>query len=169
VRADGTDADIGEHGEVRVGGSMLFKGYVDAALNADAFDDRGRYRTGDLGAMRPDGHLNITGRLKDVIIRKGENVSAKEVEDVLYTHPKVGDVAVIGVPDRARGERVCAVVEPAPGADPLTFDEMVGWCRDAGLMTQKIPEQLVVQTLPRNPTLKVLKYKLRAALTGTSI
>jgi acyl-CoA synthetase (AMP-forming)/AMP-acid ligase II len=166
VRPDGTDAAVGEEGEVRVWGTMLFKGYSDRSLDAEAFDEKGRYRTGDLGSLRADGFLNITGRLKDIIIRKGENISARDVEDALYAHPKVGDVVVIGLPDRERGERVCAVVEPAPGAAPLTFDEMVQWCLDAGLMRQKVPEQLVVQAdLPRNMSLnKVLKYKLRESL-----
>jgi acyl-CoA synthetase (AMP-forming)/AMP-acid ligase II len=80
-----------------------------------AFDEDGWFRTCDLGFLRPDGHLTLTGRLTDVIIRKGENVSAKEVEDLLYQHPKVGAVAVIGLPDTERGELVCAVVEPAAG------------------------------------------------------
>jgi acyl-CoA synthetase (AMP-forming)/AMP-acid ligase II len=165
VRRDGTDADVDEEGEVRVAGTMLFRGYTDPVLNAEAFDEQGRYRTGDLGKLRADGRLVITGRTKDIIIRKGENISAKEIEDVLYAHPAVRDVAVIGLPDRERGERVCAVVETAPGAKDLTFDEMVRWCRDAGVMVQKVPEQLVVQELPRNQTLnKVLKYKLREEL-----
>jgi acyl-CoA synthetase (AMP-forming)/AMP-acid ligase II len=166
VRADGTPADAGEEGEVRVWGTMLYKGYSDPALDTDAFDEEGRYRTGDLGSLRPDGYLNITGRLKDIIIRKGENISARDVEDALYAHPKVGDVVVIGLPDRERGERVCAVVEPAPGAEPITFDEMVAWCEAAGLMRQKIPEQLVIDPhMPRNMSLnKVLKYKLREQL-----
>ena len=118
---------------------------------------------GDLGRLDAGGNVVITGRLKDIIIRKGENISAKEIEDVLYTHPKVGDVAVIGVPDRERGEMVVAVVQSAPGEGELTFDEMVALCRDSGLMTQKIPERLeVVEALPRNETLnKILKYKLR--------
>ena len=108
----------------------------------------------------------LTGRLKDVIIRKGENISAKEVEDLLYPHPKVGDVAVIGLPDRERGERVCAVVERAEGADrrrPRRSTRWSPYLTEAELMTQKIPEQLeVVDALPRNETLrKVLKYKLR--------
>jgi acyl-CoA synthetase (AMP-forming)/AMP-acid ligase II len=105
----------------------------------------------------------LTGRLKDVIIRKGENISAQEIEHVLYAHPKVGDIAVIGLPDRERGERVCAVVERAPGQDDLTFDEMVAALTAAQLMRQKIPEQLeIVDALPRNETLrKILKYKLR--------
>jgi len=99
-----------------------------------------------------------------VIIRKGENISARELEDVLFNHPKVGDVAVVGLPDAERGELVCAVVEtPAEGGEALTFDEMVEACTAAGLMRQKIPERLeVVDKLPRNETLnKVLKYKLR--------
>ena len=165
VKADGTEAAAGEVGEVRLAGPMVFKGYTDQALNADAFDEQGRFRTGDLGVLRTDGHVTLTGRIKDVIIRKGENISAKEIEDVLYTHPSVGDCAVIGLPDRERGERVCAVVETAPGAEPLTFAAMAQWCRQAGLMTQKIPEQLEVRdTLPRNATFKILKYQLRAEL-----
>ena len=167
ARADGTDATPGEEGEVRLAGPMLFRGYTDPALDADAFDSLGRFRTGDLGIVGPDGHVTLTGRLKDVIIRKGENISAKEVEDVLYTHRAVGAVAVVGVPDRDRGERVCAVVEPAPGSAALSFDEMVAHCRDAGLMVQKIPEQLEIrETLPRNATLKILKFRLRDELTG---
>jgi len=155
-------------GEVRVKGPMVCKGYTDAALTAESFDPAGYFRTGDIGHLRPDGHLVLTGRLKDIIIRKGENISAKEVEDLLYGHPKVGDVAVIGLPDRERGERVCAVVETAAGQEPISFDEMVAHLRGAGLMAQKVPEQLeVVEALPRNQTLnKVLKYKLREELAG---
>jgi acyl-CoA synthetase (AMP-forming)/AMP-acid ligase II len=165
LRADGTSADAGEEGEVRLAGPMLFKGYVDPALNEAAFDELGRFRTGDLGVRRADGHVTLTGRTKDVIIRKGENISAKEVEDILYAHPTVGDVAVVGLPDRERGERVCAVVETAPGQPALSFDEMTEWCRKAGLMMQKVPEQLVVMdALPRNATLKILKYQLRDEL-----
>ena len=108
-----------EEGEVRVKGPMVFHGYTDPALNADAFDEEGYFRTGDLGRLRADGHLTLTGRLKDVIVRKGENISAKEIEDLLYTHPKVVEVAVIGLPDPERGERVCAVVQLAEGADGL--------------------------------------------------
>ena len=132
IREDGSFAKPNEVGEVRLEGPMLLKGYRDDALNADAFDDQGRFRTGDIGFLRPDGYITLTGRLKDVIIRKGENISAKEVEDILYTHPKVGDCAVIGLIDRERGERVCAVVETAPGQTPLTFEEMVAWCKEAG-------------------------------------
>ena len=142
---------------------MVCKGYTDLVQNAEAFDEAGWFRTGDIGHMRPDGHLVLTGRLKDIIIRKGENISAKEIEDLLYTHPKVADVAVIGLPDPERGERVCAVVETHSGEEALSFDEMVAHLKGAGLMTQKVPEQLeILDALPRNATLnKVLKYKLR--------
>jgi cyclohexanecarboxylate-CoA ligase len=163
VRMDGTAAAPGEEGEVRVSGPMLFKGYTDPALDAEAFDDRGRFRTGDLGVRRADGHVTLTGRVKDIIIRKGENISAKEVEDVLYTLPQVANAAVIGLPDPERGERVCAVVETADGQADLTFDEMTAACEAAGLMKQKTPEQLEIHDgpLPRNATMKILKYELR--------
>ncbi len=143
---------------------MVFKGYTDPALDADAFDDDGWFRTGDLGHLDADGHVVLTGRLKDVIIRKGENISAKEIEDLLYQHPKVGDVAVIGLPDRERGERVCAVVETADGrraARVRRDGRLPEGAHD--LMVQKIPEQLeVVDALPRNNTLgKILKTDLR--------
>jgi cyclohexanecarboxylate-CoA ligase len=168
VGPDGGTPAAGAAGEVRVRGPMVCKGYDDAALTAAAFDEEGFFRTGDLGYLREDGHLVLTGRLKDVIIRKGENISAREVEELLYAHPQVGEVAVIGLPDPERGERVCAVVEPAPGAAPLELAEMVRFLREAGLMVQKIPEQLeVVEVLPRAETLrKVLKYKLREQLAG---
>ena len=106
VSHDGTEAPAGTVGEVRVSGPMLFAGYTDPALDEDAFDEQGRFRTGDLGVMSPDAHLTLTGRLKDIIIRKGENISAKEIEDVLYAHPTVGAAAVIGLPDAERGELV---------------------------------------------------------------
>jgi acyl-CoA synthetase (AMP-forming)/AMP-acid ligase II len=168
VTLDEKEADAGEDGEIRVRGPMVCKGYTDPVLSDESFDDRGYFRTGDVGHVRPDGHVVLTGRLKDIIIRKGENISAKEIEDLLYQHPKVGDVAVVGLADPERGERVCAVVETAAGNDPITFAEMTAHLRLAGLMAQKIPEQLeVVEALPRNQTLnKVLKYKLREELAA---
>ena len=149
-------------GEIRVRGPMLCHGYTDAALTAEAFDQDGFFCTGDLGHVRADGHVVLTGRKKELIIRKGENLSPREIEDLLATHPSVAAVAVIGLPDAERGERVCAVVETRPGAEPLTFAAMQRHCRAAGLMTQKIPEQLeLMDALPRNATLKILKHELR--------
>ncbi|MFG2553330.1 class I adenylate-forming enzyme family protein [Streptomyces sp. NPDC048581] len=157
-------------GEVRLRGEAVCRGYLDPAQTAVAFDDEGFLRTGDLGYLTDSGHLVLTGRLKDVIIRKGENISAKEIEDLLHRHPAVGDVAVIGLPDPERGERVCAVVEqPAGAAGKPTLEELTAYLRGEGLSTHKLPEQLeVIDALPRNETLrKVLKYKLRERYSGT--
>ncbi len=162
LKQGGGEAGANEEGEVRVKGPQLCRGYLDAALNESAFDEEGYFRTGDLGRLDEEGFLAITGRLKDVIIRKGENISAKEIEDLLYQHPKVADVAVIGLPDAKTGERCCAIVECSDPGAPLLFDEMVGFLKERDLMLQKIPEQLeLIETLPRNPTGKVLKHELR--------
>ncbi|MBM3673938.1 MAG: cyclohexanecarboxylate-CoA ligase [Actinobacteria bacterium] len=162
VTIEGKVVGRGEEGEIRVKGPQLCLGYLDSSLDADAFDEDGYFRTGDLGTVDADGYVTITGRLKDVIIRKGENISAKEVEDLLFTHPKVADAAVIGLPDPRSGERACAVIVPADPADPLALAELFAFLKDAGLMVQKIPEQLeIVDVLPRNPTGKVLKHELR--------
>ncbi len=162
VTSDGRIAAPDEEGEIRVKGPMVFAGYTDPSLNADAFDEAGYFRTGDLGKLRSDGHLTITGRLKDIIVRKGENISATEVENLLYTHPKVAEVAVIGLPDAERGERVCAVVCLAEGAEPLTLDEVRVFCQEAGLMVQKTPEQIeIVQDMPRAGTGKIVKRTLQ--------
>ncbi|MGH0037398.1 MAG: AMP-binding protein [Myxococcota bacterium] len=163
VTPDGREVGPGEEGEFRVRGPQLCLGYLDSALDAASRDERGFFRTGDLGYLDDDGYLVVTGRLKDVIIRKGENISAKEVEDLLFEHPKLADVAVVGLPDPETGERACAVAVCSDAGDPLEFDEMVAYLRDRKLMVQKIPERLeLVASLPRNPTGKVLKHELRA-------
>jgi acyl-CoA synthetase (AMP-forming)/AMP-acid ligase II len=162
VTLEGKEAGIGEEGEIRAKAPQLMKGYLDSSLDADAFDEDGWFKTGDLGRIDADGMVTITGRVKDIIIRNMENISAKEVEDILFRSPDVADVAVIGLPDPRTGERVCAVVVPADAANPISFDAMVAWCRDEGLMTQKLPERLeIVDVLPRNPTGKILKFELR--------
>jgi non-ribosomal peptide synthetase component E (peptide arylation enzyme) len=104
----------------------------------------------------------ITGRLKDVIIRNGENISAREVEDLLYTHPKVNDAAVVGLTDAKTGERVCAVVSCVDEAAPLTFAEMRDFLSGQGLRKQAVPEQLeLVDVVPRNASGKITKNVLR--------
>ncbi|MET9515510.1 AMP-binding protein [Streptomyces sp. NPDC002994] len=160
---DGTPLPTGTDGEVRLRGEAVCRGYLEPAHDAAAFDQDGFLITGDVGHLTATGHLVLTGRLKDIIIRKGENISAKEIEDLLHRHPGVADAAVVGLPDAARGERVCAVVEQPPGAAPLTLEEVTAYLRAQGLSVHKLPEQLeVVDALPRNETLrKVLKYKLR--------
>jgi cyclohexanecarboxylate-CoA ligase len=165
VDRDLNDVPEGAEGELVAKGPSLMRGYVDASLDAAAFTPDGFFRTGDLARFDPHGAVVITGRLKDIIIRKGENVSAKEVEDMLFGHPKVADVAVLGLADADRGEMVCACVVPADPSDPPTLTEIFQYCKDAGLMTQKIPERLeILDAMPRNPSGKVPKHELRARL-----
>jgi acyl-CoA synthetase (AMP-forming)/AMP-acid ligase II len=154
---------VGHEGELRLKGPQCFLGYADATLDADAFDDDGWLRTGDLGLIDVDGNVRVTGRIKDAIIRNAENISALEIENVLATHPAVADVAVIGVPDRSAGERVCAVVVPT-SADGASLESLVQHCHSLGLGRYKHPEHLViVDTLPRNQFGKVIKKDLREA------
>ena len=161
VALDGSRAGPGQEGEIRLKGPQVIRGYLDAALDADAFDEEGYFRSGDLGIVDEQGYVIITGRLKDVIIRHGENISAKEVEDLLYELPAVADVAVIGLPDPKTGERACAVVAVAEGQS-FDFATMGEYLRGRGLRVNAIPEQLeLVDAVPRNPAGKILKHNLR--------
>ncbi len=157
----------GTEGEIRVKGPMVMRGYLDASLDADAFDADGFLRTGDLGVLTAAGNIRITGRVKDIIIRNMENISAKEVEDLLFSHPAIADAAVIGLPDDTTGERVCAVIVPHDPSAPPTLTDILDYTVANGLAKQKTPEQLeVVDVLPRNPTGKVLKFKLQEQFGG---
>src|SRR5262249_30424806 len=141
-------------------------GYLDPALNV-AFTPDGFFRSGDLAVQDADGFVRITGRRKDVILRKGETLSAKGIEDELASHPAVADVAVIGVPDAERGERVCACVVLRPGAAPMDVDGVRRFMESRGVMRQRIPEQVeLLAELPRNATGKVRKDVLRARYGG---
>ncbi len=163
---DGRVCGPGEEGELRVKGPQVCLGYLDSSLDAEAFDEHGWFRTGDLGVIDEGGWVSITGRLKDIIIRKGENISAKEIEDLLFAHPSVADAAVIGLADPTSGERACAVVVLKRGAAPFSLPEMVTYLSDAKLSRHKIPEQLeFADALPRNPSGKVLKRELRNTYT----
>src|SRR4029078_2645629 len=104
IDREGNEVAAGEEGELVVKGPQVMRGYVDSSLDDAAFTADGFLHTGDLGRFDAHGAIVITGRIKDIIIRKGENVSAKEVEDVLYQHPGIADVAVLGIPDADRGE-----------------------------------------------------------------
>ncbi|UKY50893.1 class I adenylate-forming enzyme family protein [Streptomyces inhibens] len=152
-------------GEISLRGPAVCRGYLDEPT---PFDADGFLPTGDLGHLTPTGHLVITGRLKDIIIRKGENISAQEIEELLHRHPDVADAAVIGLPDAERGERVCAVLEQPGNARELTLDAVRTHLLGQGLAPHKIPEQLeVLAALPRGATLrKVLKQELRERFGG---
>jgi cyclohexanecarboxylate-CoA ligase len=163
VDADGRDVPAGTEGELRLRGPQQFTGYLDPSLDSDAHDERGFLRTGDLGVVEPTGHVRITGRIKDVIIRNAENLSALEIEHALVQHASVSDVAVIGLPDPRTGERACAVIVVAPGASAPTLAELGEHCRRLGLANQKIPERVeIVDALPRNLLGKVVKRDLRS-------
>jgi cyclohexanecarboxylate-CoA ligase len=165
VDEQGKPVAPGTEGEIEAYGPQLCVGYLDPALN-DAFTADGFFRSGDLAVQDPEGFIRITGRRKDIIIRKGENLSSKGIEDELAAHPHVADVAVIGVPDPRSGERVCACVVLKPGAS-LSLDLVREFMASRGVMRQKIPEQLeVVEELPRNATGKVRKDLLRARYRG---
>jgi cyclohexanecarboxylate-CoA ligase len=149
-------------GELELFGPQLCVGYLDPKLSREAFTEDGFLRSGDLAVVDADGFVRITGRKKDIIIRKGENLSAKAIEDELYDHPRVADVAVIGVPDPECGERVCACVVLAKDAGSLSLGEVREFMVARGLMKQKIPEQLeIIDALPRTATGKVMKFELR--------
>jgi cyclohexanecarboxylate-CoA ligase len=170
VDAEGHPAPVGVQGEITVAAApQLFLGYL-AGQGRPPTDAAGRFHTGDLGYLDSGGFVTITGRLKDVIIRKGENISAREVEDLLVEHPSVAEAAVVGISDPEVGERCCAVVVPDPrAAEPITLTELVGYLRGRGLMPQKLPERLDLRVaLPRNATGKVVKEQLRQELRGTA-
>ncbi len=166
VTGDGNPAAPGEEGEIQIRGTCLCRGYLDVSQTRAAFTADGYFRTGDLGRLDTRGYLSLTGRLKDIIIRKGENISAREIEELLLLHPAVAEAAVIGLPDASRGERVCAVVVPRGAAPDL--GEFCDFLRGQGLIKQKLPEQLeVVACLPRSEALgKVAKQELRARFAG---
>ncbi|MGH9111292.1 MAG: AMP-binding protein [Acidimicrobiales bacterium] len=150
-------------GEIQARGAELFLGYQDAALDAEAFTEDGWFRTGDLGELDAEGYLTVTGRLKDVIVRSGEKISARELEDLLARHPKVASVAVIARPDERTGERGCAFVVPTEAHDAPTLDELGSFLADVGLSLRKLPEELeLTDALPMTAAGKVDKAALRA-------
>lgn len=167
VDSEGRVLGPGEEGELRARGPQVMVGYVDAALDADAFDAEGYLRTGDLGRLDEDGNVTITGRLKDIIIRKGENISVTVIEEAVSHHPGVADVAVIGIAHPELGETACAVIVPSEGHPAPTLARLTGFLSERGVPARWWPERVaVLDTLPRNPTGKVLKAELRRRYGG---
>lgn len=164
VDEQGLDVPQGDEGEVVSRGRELFSGYRDATLDIEAFLPGGWYRSGDIGRLDAEGYLSITDRKKDVIIRGGENISSREVEDVLEAHPAVAAAAAVADADERYGERVCAFVELRAGAS-LDLGAVRQHFVASGTAKQKTPERLVVvEQLPRTPAGKVKKAELRAEL-----
>ena len=160
----GRDLETGQAGEIASRGPELFVGYRDESLDADAFLPGGWFLTGDIGVLDEQGYLRITDRKKDVIIRGGENIASKAVEDVLARHPAVQESAVVGMPDERYGERVCAFVMLREGAS-LDMSEVARHFESEGVARQKTPERLIeVRDFPRTAVGKVKKFELRERL-----
>ncbi len=163
VGDDGHTAPTGTDGEIRYRGpGRLLEYWNSPDLTAGAIDDEGWWRTGDLGRVDKTGYLRVTGRIKDIIIRGGFNISAREVEEALLAHPAVANVAVIGLPDATVGERACAVIEPS-GAEVPTVDELREYLTgERRLAIWKAPERVeAVTEWPVTATGKVQKFVLR--------
>lgn len=168
--ADGVEIEVvdahrravgrGGEGELRVRGPERMVGYVDGALNDAVIDGEGWLYTGDVGTIGDDGHVRITGRLKDIVNRGGEKFSTKEIEDLVARHPSVAEAAVIALPHPRLGEQVCAVVVPRAGS-LVTRDELAAFLGERRLARQKVPERVeLVERLPRTPAGKVQKFEL---------
>ena len=157
----GTTVPVGEQGELLARGYMVMRGYDgEADATARAIDSEGWLHTGDLAVMRPDGCFRITGRARDMIIRGGENIYPREIEEFLYTHPKVSDVHVVGLPDERMGETVLAWVRLKPGVT-ASEEEIREYCR-ARLAHFKVPQHVrFVEAFPMTLSGKVQKFKIR--------
>ncbi|MFP1631644.1 AMP-binding protein [Zhengella sp. ZM62] len=164
----GNPVPPGREGEIIAKGPSLFRGYTDREATAEAFDAQGYFRTGDLGTVTQDGVLTITGRKKDIIIRGGENLSAKEIEDALHTHPAIREAAVVSMPHPRLGEGVCAYLIPAMADDRPDVEALTAFLLEAGLARQKCPDRIeYVDDVPRTASGKVQKHILRATIRQT--
>jgi fatty-acyl-CoA synthase len=166
----GETVPVGTPGELCTRGYSVMLGYWnDPDRTAEAIDADGWMHTGDLAEMDADGYVSIVGRIKDMVIRGGENVYPREVEEFLYTHPDIEDVQVIGVPDERYGEELMAWVRLRPGAEPLTAEQLRAFCTGQ-LAHFKIPRYVhLVDGFPMTVTGKVRKVEMReeaAAILG---
>jgi acyl-CoA synthetase (AMP-forming)/AMP-acid ligase II len=156
----------GDSGEIAVRGPQMMLGYLNPEHEQGSYTEDGFFLMGDLGRRIDGRYLEITGRKKDIIIRKGENISPLEIENALARHPSVRQVSVVGIPDRERGEMVVAFVLPVEGRS-FGFEDMTGHLASLGLARQKFPERLhVVAELPVNSIGKIQKSELKALAVG---
>ena len=162
----GDPLPVGEVGEEWSRGPNTFLGYLDEPdLTRKDLDQDGWYHSGDLARALPDGSLRIVGRLKDIIVRGGQNISVREVEDYLAAHPAVHAVAVVGMPHPRLGETSCAVVVTKPGCE-LSLAELTAFLAEKGIARFKLPERLEVwPSLPTTPSGKIQKFLIRKALS----
>ena len=160
-QATGETVEVGAQGELCTRGYLVMKGYdEEPEATARTIDADGWLHTGDLAMMRPDGYFRVTGRAKDMIIRGGENIYPREVEEFLYTHPKVADVQIVGLPDAKLGETVAAWIRLKPG-ETATVEEICTFCRGK-IAHFKIPQYMrFVEQFPMTVTGKIQKFKIR--------
>lgn len=155
----GAPSPPGEAGEILLRGPQQMLGYLRSEDNVDAFDADGYFRTGDLGRIADENYLVITGRKKDLIIRLGENLSPKEIEDALYTHPAIAVAAVVGMPNRRTGEAVCAFVVLHEGKT-IDLPGIDRHLTALGLSRRKVPEWLeILPQMPVSPQVRRGRYK----------
>lgn len=164
---DGVEVPRGEEGDIAYRGpSHMIEYFHDDERTAALFTPDGFSRSGDLGRMDADGYVRVTGRLKDIVIRGGMNISARELEDHLLEHPDIANVAVVGMPDERLGEKVCAYVVAKDPARRPGLDDIVSFLKERKVTTQKLPERLeVVEAMPMTATGKIQKHVLRADIT----
>ncbi|MER5596906.1 AMP-binding protein [Streptomyces sp. NPDC002265] len=168
--ATGVTVPRGTAGELCTRGYSVMLGYWDEPEKTAEAVDAGRWmHTGDLAMMREDGYVEIVGRIKDMIIRGGENIYPREIEEFLYAHPKIQDVQVVGVPHERYGEEVLACVIPSDPADPLTLEELRAYCADR-LAHYKVPSRLqILAGFPMTVSGKVRKIELREKWTEGAV
>ncbi len=165
---DGSVAPVGEEGRLVVKACSLFGGYLKRP-DLRGLDAEGWFDTGDLARLDAAGYLRITGRSKDLVIRGGENIPVVEIENLLFGHPDVAEVAVVGMPDPRLGERICAFVVPRAGARP-GLDDLSTYLLGRGTAKIYLPERLeLVDALPRTPTGKIQKFRLRELLREEAV
>jgi fatty-acyl-CoA synthase len=162
--ATGRELGDNQPGELCARGHVVMLGYYnDPAATAAAIDADGWLHTGDLAARLPSRYFRITGRIKDLVIRGGENIYPREIEEFLFTHPAIEQAAVVGVPDEKYGEELCAWIKLKPGAG-LTAEEVREFCRQH-LAHYKVPRYVkLVQEFPQTVTGKIQKFKIREAM-----
>lgn len=160
VDAEGKSLPLGETGEILFRGASLFAGYLKRP-ELNHVDADGWFKTGDRGFLDAEGYIRIAGRSKDLVIRGGENIPVIEVENLLYKHPSVSGVAIVGYPDSRLGERMCAFVVLRPGSE-LSLATVSRYFEEQGVAKQYCPERLeIVDDLPHTPSGKIQKYLLR--------
>jgi fatty-acyl-CoA synthase len=166
VDDEGRTVPVGEKGDICARGYAVMKGYWDdPERTSETIDDEGWLHSGDLGVMDGEGYVQVVGRLKDMIIRGGENIYPREIEEFLFTHPKIQDAKVIGVPDEKYGEEVCVWVQLREGED-LSEEEIRAYCKEH-IAYFKVPRYIrLVDAFPMTVTGKVQKYKMREAMVG---